>query len=161
MRSLHIRWQRLVDASGCTCERCGATEVAVDEAADLLRAALGVLGIEVAVDKRTIDAAAFQADPLASNRVWVGGEPLEAWFGGVVGESACCGACGDAGCRTITVDGTRHEAVPSALIVRAGLLAGQKLLAGQMPSADVPAPGAEPAGGCCAPAGSDTPSRCC
>jgi hypothetical protein len=169
--TLHIRWQRLVDEGGRTCERCGTTEAAVDEAAGQLSRSLGALGIDVAVEKRTLDGAAFRGDPLSSNRIWLGGEPLEAWLSADVGESACCGSCGDADCRTVTVDGTTYEAIPPELIVRAGLLAGARLLAGAsapaVASSGACCAPAEPspragAGGCgCAPAGGGPATRCC
>jgi len=100
----------------------------VDEATGQLTRSLGTLGIDVAVEKRTIDMAAFQAEPLASNRIWIGGEPLEALLSASVGKGECCGSCGDAECRTATVDGTTHEAIPPEMIVRAGLLAAARLL---------------------------------
>lgn len=155
MTTLHIRWQRLVVEHGRTCERCGATEAAVDEAAGRLANALGALGIEVAVDKGALDEAAFRADPSASNRIWLAGEPLEAWLGAESGESACCGSCGDAPCRTVTVDGTTYEAIPPDLIVRAGLLAAARLLGGSL------APAAAPAGSCCAATDTGRAARCC
>jgi len=107
---------------------CGTTAAAVDEATGQLTRSLGTLGIDVAVEKRTIDMAAFQAEPLASNRIWIGGEPLEALLSASVGKGECCGSCGDAECRTATVDGTTHEARPPEMIVRAGLLAAARLL---------------------------------
>lgn len=155
MATLHIRWQRLVGEHGRTCERCGATEAAVDVAAGRLARSLGTLGIEVAVDKGTLDDATFRADPSASNRIWLAGEPLEAWLGAETGESACCGSCGDAACRTVAVDGTTYEAIPPELIVRAGLLAGARLLA------PVPAAAVASAGSCCTAAGSVPATRCC
>lgn len=155
MATLHIRWQRLLIDHGRTCERCGATEAAVDEAAGRLANALGALGIEVAVDKGALDDAAFRADPSASNRIWLAGEPLEAWLAAEVGESACCGSCGDAACRTVTVDGTTYEAIPPELIVRAGLLAGARLVGGPEARA------VTSAGSCCAPADSPGTTRCC
>ena len=39
----------------------------------------------------------------------------------------CCDACGDAECRTLEIDGTSHEVVPEALLVRAGLIAASQL----------------------------------
>jgi len=46
VKTLHIRWQRLVDEHERTCDRCGATEAAVDEAAGQLTRSLGALGID-------------------------------------------------------------------------------------------------------------------
>lgn len=155
MSTLHIRWQRLVDEGGHTCERCGATEAAVDAAVGQLTRSLGALGIGVTVEKRTLEATAFRADPLASNRLWLADAPLETWLSGSVGQSPCCGSCGDAECRTLVVDGATHEAIPPELIVRAGLLAGARLLSG------APSAAAAAAGSCCAPSDADRATRCC
>lgn len=155
MSTLHIRWQRLVDEDGHTCERCGATEAAVDAAVGQLTRSLGALGIGITVEKRTLEATAFRAEPLASNRIWLADEPLEAWLSGSAGQSPCCGSCGDAECRTLAVDGATYEAIPPELIVRAGLLAGARLLSG------APSPGDGAAGSCCAPSDADRATRCC
>lgn len=45
----HIRWQRLVDATGRTCERCASTGAAVERAVDLPGRSLRELGIVVAL----------------------------------------------------------------------------------------------------------------
>ena len=57
----------------------------------------------------------------------VGGRPLDEWLGAGSGSSQCCDACGDAECRTLEIDGTSHEVVPEALLVRAGLIAASQL----------------------------------
>lgn len=44
------------------------------------------------------------------------------------GQSPCCDQCGDAECRTLEVDGHRHETVPMNLILKAGLLAAAALM---------------------------------
>lgn len=150
MKTLEIRWQRLVDAGGQTCERCGTTGEALEEAVDMLGRSLGELGIDIVLEKESLGMPEFNKDPLASNRVWIAGQPLEKWLSATTGQSRCCSSCGDSDCRTITVDGTTYEAIPAELIVRAGLLAGADLLAG------------EAAGACCSP-GANTPggSGCC
>jgi hypothetical protein len=133
--TLTITWERLVEG-GETCPRCGATEEELNKAVKQLEAALEPLGIAVAFEKKELTLAAFKGEPTASNRIWLGGRLLEDWLGGRSGASACCDVCGDEECRTVVVDGEEHEAVPAALIVKAGLMAAAALT--------VP-----PAGGCC------------
>ena len=125
--TLEITWQRLVDAAGCTCPRCGSTGEAVHEARDALASALEPLGIDVALETREITDAEFRADPSQSNRIWLAGRPLEEWVGATSGSSQCCDQCGDDHCRTVEVDGAVLEAVPAELIIRAGLVAAASL----------------------------------
>jgi hypothetical protein len=146
VKSLQIRWQRLVDASNQTCGRCGATGAAVERAVELLKRALRELEIEVALKTEALDPATFAKDPLESNRIWIGGLPLEWWLSATSGKSQCCDACGDADCRTVTVDGRTYEATPAELIVKAGLLAAARLL-GTDPPEGRSDPGAAPAQG--------------
>ena len=127
MKELTITWQRLVDATGSTCPRCAGTQEEVQQAVDRLRAALEPLGVRPVLEMREIDPATFLQQPDQSNRIWVGGRPLEDWLGARSGSSQCCDACGDAECRTLEIDGTSHEVVPEALLVRAGLSAASQL----------------------------------
>ena len=46
---LQVRWQRLVDAKGQTCDRCSSTEKATDAGVKTLRRSLKPLHIEVAL----------------------------------------------------------------------------------------------------------------
>ncbi len=149
MKRLVIRWQRLVDEKGRTCDRCGATENAVEDAAGRLKRSLKELGVDVALEKTAIDARTFSGDPLQSNRIWVGGRPIEEWLQASVGRSRCCSTCGDADCRTVTVDGKTYEAIPAEFIVRAGLLAGAQLVH------------AKTGGPCCPPAESPPKKKGC
>jgi hypothetical protein len=126
--SLPIVWQRLVSDEGETCDRCGATETAVQRAVATLTEALRPLGIEPKLDTRAIDQATFKAAPSESNRIWIAGQPIEAWVGADVGASPCCSVCGDSPCRTLEVDGTTYEALPEPLLVRAGLVAAAAVL---------------------------------
>ena len=146
MKSLQIRWQRLVDDSNETCGRCGATGAAVERAVELLRRALRELEIEVALKTEVLDPATFAKDPLESNRIWIGGLPIEWWLSASSGKSQCCDACGDADCRTMTVDGRTYEAIPVELVVKAGLLAAARLLGADQPEGCCD-PGAAPAPG--------------
>ncbi len=128
MKPLAILWQRLVDETGATCPRCAGTQQEMLNAVDRLRTALEPLGVQPVLEMREIDTATFLQQPAQSNRIWIGGRPLEDWLGARSGTSICCDACGDAPCRTLELDGARHEVVPEALVVRAGLIAASRLL---------------------------------
>lgn len=132
--TLKITWQRLVDPQGATCDRCQATETAVAEAADALRQAFKGTPICVEVEKLALDPAEFQKSSLESNRIWLAGRPLEEWLPLRVGSSPCCGPCGDAPCRTVSLAGQVYEAIPADLIVAAGLRAAAALRAGRAES---------------------------
>jgi hypothetical protein len=153
MKTLNICWQRLVDERGQTCDRCGTTETAVEQAVQKLKRALRELDIDVVLEKTTLSPTAFLKDPLESNRVWVAGEPIESWLSATAGQSRCCSACGDADCRTVTVDGQTYEAIPAELIVRAGLLAGAELLRGAPPGTCCPTADSSPESRECCPGG--------
>jgi hypothetical protein len=155
MKTMKILWQRLVDERGQTCNRCGTTETAVEEAVQKLKRSLKELGIDVVLEKKTLSPSTFLKDPLESNRIWIAGQPIEKWLSATSGQSKCCSNCGDSDCRTVTVDGKTYEAIPAELIVTAGLLAGAELLHGEphgpfCPAAELP----KTSSGCC-PASSD------
>lgn len=118
-QTLTIIWQRLLLDSGDTCERCGSTEGAVEQAKEILENK----GISVILEKKELTKELFEQDPLASNAILLNGKPLEFWINGKVGESECCGACGDNDCRTIEKDGNVYEAIPAEMIVEAGFVA--------------------------------------
>ena len=122
MKPLPIVWRRLVK-DGETCDRCGGTYAELQRALSKLQAALRPLGIEPRLETQEIDEAAFRVEPLESNRIWIGGRPLEDWLGATAGRTRCCAACGDADCRTVEVGGRVFETIPENLIVRAALLA--------------------------------------
>lgn len=125
---LKITWQRLVDTQGATCDRCQATETAVEEAALALRQALKDTPIIVEVEKLALPLAEFRRSPLESNRIWLAGRPLEEWLPLRIGSSPCCGPCGDKECRTVSLKGQVYEAIPSDLIIQAGLRAAATLI---------------------------------
>lgn len=128
MKNLSITWQRLVDESGSTCPRCAGTEQEMQRAVERLRAALDPLGVQPVLETREIAPATFMQQPDQSNRIWIGGRPLEDWLGARTGSSRCCDACGDEECRTLEINGASHEVIPEALVVRAGLIAASQLL---------------------------------
>lgn len=134
MKNLPILWQRLVDTTGSTCPRCAGTQQEMQRAVERLRAALEPLGVRPVLETRAMDSATFLQQPDQSNRIWIGGRPLEDWLGARSGASTCCAVCGDAQCRTLEVDGARHEVVPEALLVRAGLIAASQMIDPTLPS---------------------------
>jgi len=128
MKTITIRWKRLVDKQDQTCQRCGATGETVRSAVDKLKKALAELGIEVLLKTETLDFPMFSQNTLQSNRIWIGEKPLEEWIGATVGQSPCCGVCGDSDCRTLSIGNNTYEEIPERLIVQAGLLAAAELL---------------------------------
>lgn len=138
VKSLTVRWQRLVDESGQTCGRCGLTETAVANAVGKLKRSLGALGINVDLEKEALSRAEFAKGPLESNRIWIGGEPLEKWLSATSSQSVCGSACGGSECRTVMVEGKAYEAIPAELIIKAGLLAGAQLIHGDSGAACCP-----------------------
>jgi hypothetical protein len=128
MKNLTIRWQRLINETGQTCERCTDTGDKVEAAFNKLKKSLSELDIKVELIKETLDFSIFIKDPLQSNRIWIGDKPLEKWLDASVGKSQCCEVCGDSQCRTIFTDQDIFEIIPEDLIVRAGLLAAAELL---------------------------------
>ncbi len=125
---LTIRWQRLLDTAGQTCDRCGNTEQTIDQAHQLLAAALKPLGVRVSVVKSVVTPEQFALDPGQSNRIWIGEESLETVLGAKTGVSQCAGVCGKSSCRTMMLDGRTYEAIPPELIVRAGLKAAADMI---------------------------------
>ncbi|GAB3359505.1 MULTISPECIES: DUF2703 domain-containing protein [Giesbergeria] len=148
MKSLPIVWQRLVTPDGQTCQRCHSTHQNLLQAVAQLKTALAPLGLQPVLDTQEIPLDSFRTQPAESNRLWIGGQPLETWLGAATGQSNCCAACEGAPCRTLELAGQSYEAVPEAVIVQAALLAAAAMLgASTTPAAQ----------GCCGPA----PSGCC
>ena len=75
-----------------------------------------------------LDEATFLAEPSESNRIWIDGKPLEGWLRAQAGSSRCCDECGDNHCRTVEVGGRTYEVIPEELLVRAGMIAGKRML---------------------------------
>jgi len=128
MKQLIIRWQRLVNESGQTCNRCSDTGSTVDKAYNKLKKSLAELGIEVELKKEVLGFSIFRKDPLQSNRIWIAERPLEEWVGATVGKSKCCDVCGESECRTISINQDTFENIPEDLIIKAGLLAAAELI---------------------------------
>lgn len=128
MKKLIIRWQRLVNEKGKTCPRCSETGDTVEAAVQKLKLSLLEFDIEVELIKEKLNFSIFIKDPLQSNRIWVGGKPLEEWIGATTDKSQCCDVCKGSECRTISIDQDTFEVIPQNYIIRAGLLAAAELL---------------------------------
>ncbi|MCL5104823.1 MAG: DUF2703 domain-containing protein [Armatimonadetes bacterium] len=132
LKTLTVKWQRLVGDTGQTCDRCGSTQDEVREAYALLRKSLAPLGIDVVLEEKALDKATAAKDIAESNRIWVADKPIEAWLGATSGTSDCssCGSIVGAksACRTVVVGRNAYESIPSALIVKAGLLAAAEIV---------------------------------
>ena len=128
MKKLTIRWQRLVDEAGQTCDRCSNTESSVEASFTKLKKALSELDIEVELKKEKLSQSTFKKDPLQSNRIMLSERPLENWIGATVGKSQCCTVCGDSECRTVSTEQNTFETIPENIIIQAGLLAAADLL---------------------------------
>jgi hypothetical protein len=128
MKTLIIRWQRLVNQAGRTCPRCTDTGDTVVAACNKLKKSLGELDIKVVLKKKTLDFLIFTKDPLQSNRIWIAEKPLEEWIGANVGQSKCCDVCGDSECRTVSIGQDTFEIIPEELIIRAALIAAADIL---------------------------------
>jgi len=124
-KTLTIEWQRFVAESGDTCEGCGMTQEEAQKAFHILKQSFAPLGIQVALQEKSLDAATFAQGVSQLNRIWLGGRPLEEWLGAEVGKSV---SAGDVECRTIKLGDRTYETIPADLIVRAGLLAAFDLL---------------------------------
>jgi len=135
MQTLYISWQRLL-IEGQTCDRCGGTEAELELASRQLQEVLAPFDIQVIVNKQALNQTEFAQDPKQSNRIIIGGRPLEDWLQAGIGQSPCCGPCGDNTCRTLVLTDKVYETIPAELIIQAGLLAARQL-------------GASPAPRCC------------
>jgi len=115
---LKIEWERLV-SEGETCPRCGDTENELEKAVAQLQSMLKSKGIVVILEKREITPEQFQNNPLQSNRIIINGRLLEEYINAKTGKSPCCSVCGPNDCRTVKVDNTIYEAIPSTIIIEA------------------------------------------
>jgi len=132
-----VKWQRLVDERGQTCQRCGTTQDKVRQGAQLLRRCLRPLNMQVVLEETPLDPETVARDVSESNRIFLDGRPLEDWLHAKEGRSLCGSCCDQLGtrveCRTTVVDGRAYEAIPAVFIVRAGLLAADAALAADAP----------------------------
>ena len=128
MQTIRIVWQRLLSLQGQTCDRCAATELALQQAVEALQQVLAPLQIQVELHRQAMTLEQFNQDPQASNRIWIADKPLEEWLGAGTGSSPCCSVCGDAQCRTLECGNQSYDAIPPQLIIKAGLLAAAQQL---------------------------------
>ncbi len=155
MKTLTIRWQRLVDEKGKTCERCAATEKEVRKARQDLEKSLTPFGMAVALEEEALDPATCAEDISESNRIWINNKSLEDWLGASVGESSCASCCAELGtdveCRTVIHEGETYETIPTNLIIKAGLIAAAQLLSVESNErcCDEKPAGGAPFGSCC------------
>ncbi len=103
------------------------------KAVRILKKELAPYGIDVILRRSAIDPATFRKDVLQSNKILIAGKTLEDWLGVKTGRSKCCNVCGNAECRTVEYDEQIHEAIPSDLIVRAGLIAASQVFSVKVP----------------------------
>ncbi len=128
MQTLSIVWQRLVDDQSNTCPRSQNTGAEIRRAVERIRAVLEPLGMQAVLECRELNQQAFLDRPLESNRIWIGGQPIESWLECRTGVSRCCDEYGEQDCSTLEVEGKSYEAIPEELLVRAGIRAGISLL---------------------------------
>ena len=153
-QTLQIRWQRLVDQKGKTCERCGATEQELQKAFRTLSRSLAPLGIKISLNKEKLDPETFAQDVSRSNRIWIGEKSIEKLLGARVGKSACGDCCEISGkqavkCRTLKMGKNTYEVVPASLIVRAGLIAASELIITDPTAPSCKTHGSNKKKGCC------------
>lgn len=129
MPHLDIVWQRVMKGAE-TCERCGDTGASAARAVETLRRELAAAGVRVSYREEALPLFAVAE----SNALFFNGEPIESLLGAQVGMNHCSSCCELLGqptqCRTLTVRGQTYEGLPEELILKAGRLAAQKLLAG-------------------------------
>ena len=128
MQTIRIVWQRLLSLQGQTCDRCAATELALQQAVETLQQVLAPLQMQVEFNRQAMTLEQFNQDPGASNRIWIADQPLEEWLGASTGTIPCCSVCGDAACRTLECGNQSYDAIPPQLIIKAGLLAAAQQL---------------------------------
>lgn len=150
---LTIRWQRLVDEKGQTCERCASTETEIQKAFEILEKSLAPLELKVTLEKIALDPKICAEDISQSNLIWIGERVLEEWLGAKVGKSLCgfcCEGLSDSvECRTIIFENKVYETIPAILIIKAGLqTASQMLTVAEEPCCPANTPCIEPCGNC-------------
>lgn len=121
MKKIEITWQRLVDEKGDTCDRCNKTYLNLESAIEKLKPLLDTIGIEVSFNKKTLSMEEFKKHPLSSNVIIINGKKIEDILNLKIGQSSCCGPCGDSECRTVIDESEEKEEIEERLIIKAFL----------------------------------------
>lgn len=121
MRKIEITWQRLVDEKGTTCDRCNKTYINLESAIEKLKPLFQNLDIQVNFKKRVLSMEEFKKNPLSSNEIIINGKKIENVLNLKVGQSCCCGPCGDSECRTVIDESGEKEEIEERLIIKAFL----------------------------------------
>lgn len=123
---LEVLWQR-VTVNARTCARCADTGLNVRRAVDELEMLLAPHGVTVQLVEKPLPPFAVQQ----SNRVFLGGLPLEEILGAQVAMNHCQSCCDLLGaqtdCRVLRLGGRDYEELPSELVVQAGMQVAKKL----------------------------------
>lgn len=123
MTKVTVEWQRLVDEKGETCDRCNKTYLNLEKVISLVKPFFENFGIDIEFSKKALSMDEFQKNPLLSNQIIIDGKPLEEILNLKVGQSSCCGPCGDNECRTIIDGSLEKEEVEERLILKSILKA--------------------------------------
>ncbi len=119
MKKIDIIWQRLVDEKGSTCDRCNKTYLNIKSAIEKLESLLKCIDVDVSFRKKALNMKEFKENPLASNEIIINGKKIEDILDVKIGQSSCCGPCGDSECRTIIDESEEKEVVEEKLIIKA------------------------------------------
>lgn len=123
---LEVLWQRVTVDAG-TCVRCGDTGRNVRLAVDELEMLLAPHGVTVRLVEKPLPPFAVAE----SNRVFLGGLPLEDILGAQVLMNHCQSCCDLLGaqtdCRVLRLGGRDYEELPAGLVVQAGMLVAKKM----------------------------------
>ena len=126
-KSLVISWRHTVCQSTNPCNRCLMTPEEVKTAYEKLQSALAKLDIEVILDEQT--------KAQEEDHILINGKALENLLGGKLVKRQCASCPSADGeikeYNTLELDGTLYEIIPSALIIKAGLLAASELFAAE------------------------------
>lgn len=119
MRKIEIIWQRLVDEKGETCDRCNKTYLNLESAIKKISPLLTNIDVKINFQKKALSMDEFKKNPLSSNEIIINGKKIENVLNLKVGQSCCCGPCGDSECRTVIDESGEKEEVEERLIIKA------------------------------------------
>jgi len=119
MEIIKITWQGLIGKNGETCERCRKTYLNIESALIKLEPIISNLGMKVVLEKKALSEEEFEKDSMASNRVFINGEPIEDILNLKVGKSTCCKVCKGLECRTIIDMDKETNEIPEKHILAA------------------------------------------